>query len=143
MLREEEGVVTQEERNKELLPSVDTGRQHEMHLSEILSPGFFPQGLVFLCVCACVWVQTQTHKHMWSSSTRVLFLRGVMLYHEFHSTRFGDAAEMVLDLPCYRFRVTCSVYMRSQVLSLSLLPSYFLPSGAREFSHVTSTLPFP
>lgn len=49
--------------NKELLPSVDTGRQQEMHLSEILSPGFFPQGLVFLCVRACVCVRTQTHKH--------------------------------------------------------------------------------
>ena len=118
--------------NQKLLPRLDMGRQKEMCISELLGPVgfiFFYKGAHILhacvCVCVCVCVQTQTHTHMSSSSTRVLLLSDVMLCHELYYTRFGNAFEKVLDLPWYSFRVMCSMYMRSQVLSLSFLPVFF------------------
>lgn len=76
---------------------MDVDKQKEMCLSEILglqAVSFSPGTHILVCVC--------DHTHLFSSSTKELFLRGVRLFHEFHSTRFGDAAEMVCDLPCYR-----------------------------------------
>lgn len=105
---------------------MDVGRQKEVCLSEILgllAVSFSPGTHILVCIC--------DHTHLSSSFTKELFLRGVGLFCEFHSTRFGDAAEMVCDRPCYRFTAICSMYEVVSVASVTF-PGYFLLSGTRE-----------
>lgn len=83
-----------------------------------------PQVLI-LCVCVYVSVYTNVrHTHVLLVYESAVFWVGSCSSHESHSTSFGDAAEMMFALPCFGFRVTCSMYTRSWVLLLSLFPLF-------------------
>lgn len=115
---------------------MDVGKQKQMCLSEILglqAVSFSPGAHILVCVC--------DHTHLFSSSPKELFLRGVRLFHEFTP----PGLEM-LQRRYVTFHVTgahiCSLYEVTSAASVTL-SSYFLLSGTREYSHVPSSPIYP